>query len=47
MSRQELKPAHMPVQNYYAALPQQPHRINGALPSLSASTENDQGEATT
>ena len=47
MSRLELKPAHKSVQNQYAALRQQQLRVDGALLSLSASTENDQGKATT
>jgi len=45
--RLELKAEHKPVQNYSAALRQQPLRVDGAPLSLSASTENDQGKATT
>ncbi len=35
-SRLELRPAHKPVQNYYAALSQRPLRVRGGLLSLSA-----------
>ena len=43
----ELKSAHKLGQNYCAALSQQPLRLDGALLSLSASAEHDQGKATT
>lgn len=37
MSKLELKAAHKPVQDYYAALRQRPLRVDGALRSFSAS----------
>jgi len=46
-SRLELKSAHKLGQNCCSALSQQPLRLDGALLSLSASAENDQGKATT
>jgi hypothetical protein len=45
-SKLELKSAHKLGQNYCAALSQQSLRLDGALLSLSASAENDQGKAT-